>query len=214
MGTPDHTKHRQWRWTHCSRGPGEQGAFRTGADAGVSEWLGWMGCCGISAAQAVSTGLAGTSAVSRDKLGNWEEQQGGSTGAYRWVRGGWWEARSDTQRESDRQDHSRWGWRTYSPLPLHVSSHDLFIIVLLFLYVFLEYLCGINTQSLNLCILSQELWMAGYSFPPTEDGSCPFLCLSHLHHLPSPKLLLEYCQDWSLQFEWVENAFSCFACRL
>ena len=97
---------------------------------------------------------------------------------------------------------------------LHVSSHDLFIIILLFLYVFLEYLCGINTQSLNLCILSQELWMAGYSFPPTEDGSCPFLCLSHLHHLPSPKLLLEYCQDWSLQFEWVENAFSCFACRL
>lgn len=62
-----------------SRAPSELGL----ALASQSGWGGWMGFCGLSAAHPVSAGLAGTNAVSRDKLDNLEEQQGGRTGAYR-----------------------------------------------------------------------------------------------------------------------------------
>ena len=65
-----------------------------------------------------------------------------------------------------------------------------------------------NTQSLNLCVLSRVLWMQ-WNRGPVLSSASPTSA-----HLPSPRLLLEHCQDWSLPFEWVENAFSCFACRL
>ena len=44
-----------------------------------------MWFCGISAAQPVSTGLAGTNALSRDKLGKLEEQQGDKSGSLRMI---------------------------------------------------------------------------------------------------------------------------------
>ena len=72
-----------------------------------------------------------------------------------------------------RQDHSRRGREHVLPYPSCLLPR-LFIIVLLLLYVFLEYRCGIKQYAVlePLCLIPSAL-------DAMEQGSCPFLRLSH-----------------------------------
>lgn len=208
----------EYKWTRVNLPLSRTGWARDLQHQGWPLWLrkawagempGWMCFCGISAAQPASTGLAGTNAPSRDKLGKLKKQQGDKSGSLRTIERKAVGGKIGQTARVRRQGRIRWGQGTYSHLPFHVSSH---LHLLYYSCRFSSSTCVAlnNIQSLNLYILSRQLWTVSLSFPPTEDRSPVLSSASPSStHLPTPITQTSTCTLSRLLFT-VRTDWKCF----